>query len=231
MSHKVAILQSNYIPWKGYFDLMNKVDDFVVYDCVQYTKNDWRNRNQIKSKSGVQWLTIPVSVKSSAQLINETAVANNLWAEKHIRTLTQTYSKSRFFNEYADELRECYELAKSATKISEINLIFIRWINSKLGITTKLHSANDFELVDDRIERLVRICQQLQADSYLSGPAAKDYLDEQRFTDNSIAVEWMDYRGYPKYPQFGDEFQHGLSVLDLLFHTGTEAIKYFNKKL
>jgi hypothetical protein len=146
MPRKVAILQSNYIPWKGHFDLMNKVDDFVIYDCVQYTKNDWRNRNQIKSKNVMHWLTIPVSVKSSAQLINERVVANNLWAEKHLKTLTQTYAKARFFSEYADELRECYELVKSATNISEINLIFIRWINSRLGIDTRLHLTTGFVL-------------------------------------------------------------------------------------
>ncbi len=202
----------------------------MLYDCVQYTKNDWRNRNQIKSKNGVQWLTIPVSIKSSTQLINETEVANNLWVEKHMKTLAQTYSKAKFYGEYVDELRDCYGQVKSLTKISEINFIFIQWINKKLGITTKLHSASDFQLADDRIERLVSICQQLDANFYLSGPAAKDYLNEMSFSSQGITVEWMDYCGYPEYPQFGDEFQHGVSVLDLLFHTGNEAINYFNKK-
>lgn len=226
---KIAILQSNYIPWKGYFDLINQVDDFVIYDCVQYTKNDWRNRNQIKSKNGLQWLTIPVSVKTSSQSINETEVANNLWADKHLKSILQTYSKAKFFNDYSDELIDCYKKAKSLTKLSEINLVFIRWINEKLGITTKLHSASDFQLADDRIERLVSICQQLNANTYLSGPAAKNYLEEERFTEKDIAVAWMDYTGYSAYSQFGHEFQHGVSVLDLLFHAGSDAIDFFKK--
>jgi len=132
---KVAILQSNYIPWKGYFDLINQVDDFVIYDCVQYTKNDWRNRNQIKSKGGLQWLTIPVSVKSRSQLINETIVANNIWADKHLKSLIQTYSKSKFYNLYIDELAACFDTAKLLTKLSEINILFINFFYLLLFIT------------------------------------------------------------------------------------------------
>ncbi|MDX2367858.1 MAG: WbqC family protein [Colwellia sp.] len=226
---KVAILQSNYIPWKGYFDLINQVDDFVIYDCVQYTKNDWRNRNQIKSKGGLQWLTIPVSVKSSSQLINETDIANNIWAAKHLKSLTQTYSKSKYYSVYIDELAACFEAAKSLSKLSDINLLFIKWINVQLGITTTIHQATDFVLEEDRIDRLVSICEQLNVSTYLSGPAAKDYLDEQRFTDKSITIEWMDYSGYPEYLQFGPEFQHGVSVLDLLFHTGSNAANFLER--
>ncbi|WP_114327640.1 WbqC family protein [Candidatus Colwellia aromaticivorans] len=229
MNNKVAILQSNYIPWKGYFDLMNQVDDFVIYDCVQYTKNDWRNRNQIKSKNGLQWLTIPVSVKSSSQLINETEVANTVWIDKHMKTIAQTYAKSECYKDYADEVLATYEAAKSLTKLSDINLLFIKWINKKLGITTNIHSSTDFNLEEDRIDRLVSICEQLNANTYLSGPAAKNYLDEQRFTDKSIAIEWMEYSGYPEYPQFGTEFQHGVSVLDLLFHTGSNAANFLER--
>jgi len=226
---KVAILQSNYIPWKGYFDLINQVDDFVIYDCVQYTKNDWRNRNQIKSKGGLQWLTIPVSVKSRSQLINETIVANNIWADKHLKSLIQTYSKSKFYNLYIDELAACFDTAKLLTKLSEINILFINWINKQLGITTKIHLATDLILEEDRIDRLVSICEQLDASHYLSGPAAKDYLDEECFTDKGIAIEWMEYSGYPEYPQFGSEFQHGVSVLDLLFHTGNDASSFIKR--
>jgi hypothetical protein len=229
MNNKVAILQSNYIPWKGYFDLMNQVDDFVIYDCVQYTKNDWRNRNQIKSKNGLQWLTIPVSVKSSSQLINETDVADTVWIDKHMKTIAQTYAKSAHYKEYAEEILAIFEMAKSLTKLSDINLLFIKWINEKLGIKTRIHTATDFNLAEDRIDRLVNICEQLNADCYLSGPAAKDYLDESRFIDKNIRVEWMDYKGYSEYPQFGGEFDHAVSVLDLIFHTGADAKLFFNK--
>jgi len=227
---KIAILQSNYIPWKGYFDLMNQVDDFVIYDCVQYTKNDWRNRNQIKSKNGLQWLTIPVSVKSSSQLINETEVANTLWIDKHMKAIAQTYAKSAYYKEYADEILAIFEAARSLTKLSDINLLFIKWINKKLGIATNIHSSTDFNLEEDRIDRLVSICEQLNADCYLSGPAAKNYLEESRFTDKSITVEWMDYSGYPAYLQFGENFEHAVSVLDLLFHVGSDSKNHLKTK-
>lgn len=226
---KVAILQSNYIPWKGYFDLINQVDDFIIYDCVQYTKNDWRNRNLIKSKNGLQWLTIPVSVKSSSQLINETDVANTVWVGKHMKTITQTYAKSAHYKEYADEILVIYEASRSLTKLSDINILFIKWINKKLGITTNIHTATDFNLEEDRIDRLVSICEQLNADCYLSGPAAKNYLDENKFTDKNITVEWMSYKGYPEYQQFGENFENAVSVLDLIFHTGKDAKLFINK--
>ena len=220
---KIAILQSNYIPWKGYFDLMNQVDDFVIYDCVQYTKNDWRNRNQIKSKNGLQWLTIPVSVKSRSQLINETEIMNTVWVDKHIKTIAHTYAKSAHYKEYADEILAIFTAAKSLTKLSDINLLFIKWINKKLGITTNIHSAVDFTLEVDKVDRLVSICEQLNASSYLSGPAAKDYLDESKFANKNIAVEWMNYKDYSECKQFGENFEHAVSVLDIIFHLGEEA--------
>lgn len=229
MTKKVAILQSNYIPWKGYFDLMNQVDDFVIYDCVQYTKNDWRNRNQIKSKNGLQWLTIPVSIKNSNQLINETKTANNIWTKKHFKTIEQTYAKAEFFKDYKDELKECYSQAQQLTSLSEINLLFIKWINKKLGITTSMHFAESFELPDDRIERLVSICETLNADTYLSGPAAKDYLNEDNFTNKGITVEWMNYGGYSEYKQLHGEFTPFVSVLDSLFNQSGSCALGLNK--
>lgn len=220
---KVAILQSNYIPWKGYFDLMNQVDDFVIYDVVQYTKRDWRNRNRIITPQGLLWLSIPVVVNNREQRINETKVIDTEWSKNHLTSIKHSYSKSKYFNEYYEELIECYSEASKLKYLSEINLVFIQWICKKLNINTTLHSSSDFELSQDKSERLAHICSQLSADVYLSGPAAKDYLDESRFSDKSITVEWMNYNGYPEYQQFGESFEHAVSVLDLIFHLGTEA--------
>src|SRR4051812_22240537 len=105
---KVAILQSNYIPWKGYFDLINMVDEFIIYDDVQYTKNDWRNRNKIKTPNGLLWLTIPTRQLSLSQKIIDTQIADNHWNKKHLSTIKQFYSKAPFYKLYQSFIEELY---------------------------------------------------------------------------------------------------------------------------
>ncbi|MFT6909862.1 MAG: hypothetical protein ACJAS1_006589, partial [Oleiphilaceae bacterium] len=223
MSRKVAILQSNYIPWKGYFDLMDQVDDFVIYDVVQYTKRDWRNRNKIITPQGLLWLSVPVIVESRDQRIDATKIHDKNWVNKHLVSIKHNYGKAPYFDVYFDELRDCYQNAGNLEFLSEVNLVFLKWICAKLNIKTRLHSSREFELSTDKNERLAYICQQLNADVYLSGPAAKDYLDESCFADKNIAVEWMDYHGYPEYPQLFGEFEHSVTVLDALFNLGENA--------
>lgn len=219
---KVFITQSNYIPWKGYFDAINQADVFVVYDEMQYTKNDWRNRNQIKTPNGVQWLTIPVKKTALSQKISETEVADQLWRKKHWKTIAQNYSRAPFFNEISPLFEKCY-LESEETMLSAINLSFIRAVNAVLGIDTKIVSSADFNLEAERTQKLVNICRELHAKTYLSGPAARNYLNEDLFNEAGIAVEWLDYSGYPEYPQLFGEFTHGVSVLDLLFNMGPKA--------
>ena len=175
---KVAILQSNYIPWKGYFDLINMVDEFILYDEVQYTKNDWRNRNKIKTPQGIQWLTIPVRQESLDQKIKDTKISDKKWNIKHWRTISQNYSKAKYFKDYKDIFEELY-LTCDEEYLSEINYKFITTINEILGIKTKLRWSSEFELVDGQTEKLLGICKDCNADIYLSGPAAKDYFNEE----------------------------------------------------
>lgn len=222
---KVFITQSNYIPWKGYFDAINQADVFVIYDEMQYTKNDWRNRNQIKTPNGIQWLTIPVKQGMLDQKISETEVANQVWRKKHWKTILQNYRKAPHFEEFAPDFEELY-LNDSETNLSQINEKFIHAINQQLGITTEFRSSSDFDLSEERTQRLVNICSELKADTYLSGPAAKDYLNEAPFNDAGIGVEWLDYSGYPEYPQQFGGFEHGVTILDLLFNTGKDAPEF-----
>ena len=175
---KVAILQSNYIPWKGYFDLINMVDEFIFYDEVQYTKNDWRNRNKIKTPQGIQWLTIPVRQESLDQKIKDTKISDKKWNIKHWRTISQNYSKSKYFKDYKDIFEELY-LKCDEEYLSQINYKFITTINEILEIKTKLRWSSEFELVDGQTEKLLGICKDCNADIYLSGPAAKDYFNEE----------------------------------------------------
>ncbi|MDG4475135.1 WbqC family protein [Thiovibrio frasassiensis] len=225
---KVAILQSNYIPWKGYFDLIRSVDEFVLYDDMQYTKNDWRNRNKIKTREGVAWLTIPVRQETLAQTIRETKISNPLWHKQHWKTLAQNYAKAAHFKEYKDVFAELY-LGGTEVYLSEINRKFITAINALLGITTTIRCSSEFTLAPGKSERLLALCQSLGATSYLSGPAASDYLDVAIFTEAGIAVEWMDYSGYPEYPQLFPPFEHGVSIVDLLFNQGKNAINFMKR--
>ncbi len=228
---KIAILQSNYIPWKGYFDLINMVDEFIFYDEVQYTKNDWRNRNKIKTPQGIQWLTIPVRQESLDQKIKDTKITDKKWNIKHWRTISQNYSKAKYFKDYKDIFEELY-LTCDEEYLSQINYKFITTINEILEIKTKLSWSSEFELVDGQTEKLLGICKNCNADIYLSGPAAKDYFDEELAKQENIKVEWMDYSGYKEYEQLNPPFEHGVTILDLIFNQGANAkefMKSFDK--
>lgn len=224
---KIAILQSNYIPWKGYFDMINIVDEFILYDEVQYTKNDWRNRNKIKTKQGSQWLTIPVRQESLEQKIEDTKITDKKWKKKHWASISQNYSKAKYFKEYRATFEELY-LTSEDDYLSQINYKFIMIINEILGITTKISWSSDYELIGGQTERLINLCKQTNATHYLSGPAAKDYFDEELAKKENIQVEWMDYSGYKEYEQLHPPFEHGVTILDLIFNEGPHAKEFMN---
>jgi hypothetical protein len=218
---RVAIVQSNYIPWKGYFDLIAASDEFVLLDDVQYTRRDWRNRNRIKTPTGVQWLTIAVEVKGKYhQRIRDVVVSQPDWATRHWRQLAQNYGQAPHFGALATDVERWYGATAGMTQLTEINEHFLRAICGALGITTVIRRSSEFALDDGKTERLLSLCTQVGAASYLSGPAAKDYLDIARFEAAGVAVEWMNYDGYPEYPQLFPPFEHGVTALDLLFNTG-----------
>ncbi|MDO4476184.1 MAG: WbqC family protein [Lachnospiraceae bacterium] len=224
---KVAILQSNYIPWKGYFDIINMVDEFILYDDMQYTRRDWRNRNKIKTPRGEQWLTIPVEVKGKFfQKINETKVANHDWAHDHWRAIQLNYAKAPYFKKYEPIFADLYEKAAQLEYLSEINHLFMTTICELLGIKTKITWSSDYELVDGKTERLAGLVKSAGGGYYLSGPAAKDYIVDEVFEEAGIELDYMSYEGYPDYPQLYGDFTPSVSVLDLLFMTGEDAPKY-----
>jgi hypothetical protein len=220
---KVAIVQSNYIPWKGYFDLIAAVDEFILYDDMQFTRRDWRNRNLIKTPQGLKWLSVPVRVKGKyTQAIRETEIQGSDWAEVHWKTLCANYARAAHFREIAALLEPLYR-ERQYTTISALNRRFIETICGSLGITTKLRNSWDYALIEGKSERLADLCRKAGATTYVSGPAAKNYLDENAFTALGITVEWFDYDGYPAYPQLWGEFSHGVSIVDLLFNCGSDA--------
>jgi hypothetical protein len=229
---RVAIVQSNYLPWKGYFDLIANVDTFVLYDEVQYTRRDWRNRNRIKTPGGLRWLTVPVEVKGRYhQRIDETMIADPGWACSHIGAIEQAYASAPFFERYRGTLRDGLERAGALSRLSEVNRALIELLCRELGITTPLIWSTDVERrapagVEARSARLLGLCQALGATEYVSGPAARDYLDEASFAEHGVTVRWADYSGYPAYPQPHPPFEHGVSMIDLLLSTGPDARSY-----
>ncbi len=224
---KVAILQSNYIPWKGYFDIIGLVDEFILYDDMQYTRRDWRNRNQIKTAGGLQWLTIPVDSKGKFfQKINETRVTGGGWAADHWKAIRYCYAKAPYFKTYEPLFASLYERAAEMELLSHINHLFLTEICSLLGIGTKITWSSDYPLADGKTERLAALVKSAGGDWYLSGPAAKDYIVDEVFETAGVQLRYMDYSGYPEYPQLHGEFTHNVSILDLLFMTGPDAPKY-----
>ncbi len=226
MSKKVAISQSNYIPWKGYFDMIASVDEFILYDDMQYTRRDWRNRNQIKTPQGLKWLTVPVRVKGRYhQKIRETEIDGDEWAQKHWQNLSQNYCRSPYFKEIADWLEPLYK-HNTPEMLSDLNRRLTQAICDYLSIDTLITNSWDYELVEGKSERLADLCAQAGGTVYVSGPAAKDYIDESVFKEKSIILNWFDYAGYPQYPQLWGEFNHGVTILDLLFNCGKKSPRY-----
>lgn len=223
---KVAILQSNYIPWKGYFDMIAAVDEFILYDDMQYTRRDWRNRNQIKTPQGVQWITVPVKVRGKYhQAIRETEIDGNAWQLSHWKTIAQNYRKAPYFSEISNIIEPLY-LEKTYSHISILNRTFIEEVCLYLGIETKITNSWDYNLSGGKTQRLANLCLQAGGSEYISGPAAMGYVEEEVFADLNIKLSWFDYTGYTEYPQLWGEFTHGVTILDLLFNCGKDSPRY-----
>ncbi len=228
MPKKVIITQSNYIPWKGYFDSITLADEFVLYDDVQYTRRDWRNRNLIKTSQGLQWLTISVEVKGKYfQKIKDTKVSDKKWVNDHLKSIRFNYARARCFKDVFPFLEGIYAEAEKLEYLSEINFLFLSKICDFLGINTPMKVSSEYPYQsNDRNERLVEICKLAGATDYYSGPAAKDYLDVALFEKNGINVHWLDYGGYKEYTQLYPPFEHGVSIIDLLLNEGENSKNY-----
>jgi hypothetical protein len=226
---RIAIVQSNYIPWKGYFDLIQSVDEFVLFDDVQYTRRDWRNRNRIKTAHGLAWLTIPVQTTGQyLSLIKDIVVTDEAWAKKHWKTLAAVYAPAPHFKTFADRFERLY-LESTEMRLSQINRTWLDAACEMLEIPTKLTWSMDYAVAPGRTERLVSICQQAGADTYVSGPSARSYIDDTCFRDAGIDVQYFDYAGYREYPQLHGPFEHAVSIVDLLCNTGPDARRYIQR--
>lgn len=219
---RIAILQSAYIPWRGYFDLIASVDEFIFYDDVQFSHGDWRNRNKIRTANGSKWLTIPVPKKHRIRRnINEVVASNLTWREDHWNRISQSYAKTPYFSEIAELLAMLY--LDREENLSRINASFIIAVCRYLGIETKLSWSWDFPSSPGRNERLVDLCKGANATIYVSGPAAKSYLNEELFRNSNVEVEWFSYDQLTPYPQIHGDFESNVSIVDLLFNCGPDS--------
>lgn len=225
---RVAILQSCYIPWRGYFDIINMVDEFIIFDDVQFTKRDWRTRNKIKTRDGSKWLTIPVKTKGKYhQNICDVEVVDTEWAKKHWNTIYHSYRGADKFELMEEKIAGLYEQCADITNLSQINKLFIDAVCEMLGIQTKITYSKDYGANDvAKGDRILAICKNADATNYLTGPLAKDYIDPEEFKEANIELEYMSYDGYSDYQQLFGEFDPNVTVLDLLFNMGLEAPKY-----
>jgi hypothetical protein len=223
---KVVVLQSNYLPWKGYFDLINDADVFCFYDEVKYTKNDWRNRNRIYSKNGLQWLSIPIDKDAVKYKISEAALPDN-WQQSHYNSLKMTYGRAPYFKALEAFMDDFY--TKTQFKfLSEFNQYSIKKISEYLDIKTTFVNSSDYSLKGDRVDRLINLLKDIGANEYISGPAAKDYLSgvEHVFSDNSIKLIYKDYNNYPTYQQLKTPFENYVSIVDLIANLSKEEIHF-----
>lgn len=208
--------------------MINLVDEFILFDCVQFTRRDWRNRNKLKTPRGVEWLTIPVESKGNYHArIDEIKTSNSSWAQEHWQKIRHNYAKAPCFSEYKDLVENLYGSLDSDS-LSVINRKFLERLCEVLDIRTKLTSADDYQIEGDKNMRLINLCLQAGADTYVSGPAAKSYVDEKLFEANGIKLIWMDYGGYAEYRQLFPPFEHGVSILDLIFNEGKDASRFMN---
>ena len=225
----VAVVQSNYIPWKGYFDLINQVDEFILFDDVQYTRRDWRNRNKIKTARGTEWLSIPVNSKGNYLApIKDITVSDGGWGRQHWNALLASYGRAPHFRTYKERFEAAY-LGAHEQRLSAINRQFLELVCGILGIGTRLSWSMDYEIPRserDRSRRLADLCNAAGATRYVSGPTARGYLDEELLAREGIEVAFLDYAGYPEYRQAHPPFDYHVSILDLLFNMGPDAPQY-----
>jgi len=219
----VAIHQPQYLPWLGYFDKIIKADAFCYLDNVQYKKNEWQNRNRIKTAQKQQWLTVPALYRFP-QKINEIKINNAVnWKRKHLQALITNYNKSPFFQEYIGFFEEVY--AKDWEFLSELNVYLIDQICKMLDLHAKQTVlASTLSLSDDPTGRLIDICKALDGDTYLSGQDGAKYMDLEQFNQQGIKVMVQDFR-HPEYPQLFGDFVSHLSIVDLLFNCGPESMQ------
>ena len=227
-SMRVTILQPSYLPWLGFFEQMHRSDQFVLYDDVQFTRRDWRNRNRIRVQEGSVWLTVPVIQKNKyEQSLLETKIDNSTsWKRKHLESIRCHYSKTPFFDLYFPWCEKTFN--REWNFLLDLSLETIQYLKEELKINTPLLRSSELGESGNKSERLISICKQLGATQYLSGESARNYISEKDFSDQGIGLEYQNYQ-HPEYPQRYEGFVPFLSTIDLLFNCGDKSMGFLKQ--
>lgn len=222
---RVAIHQPQFLPWLGYLDKIKQADCFVILDNVQFKKNEWQNRNLIRTCKGAQWLTVPI-LHSFGQKIGDVHINNrDHWKRKHLGTFKTHYEGTQFFSQYFLELQELY--SGEWQKLSDFNLVILQWLLNHFGIDTPIRLASDMDLRQQPTERLVDICRTVGASTYLAGQGAQAYMDQSKFEMSGLKLEFQEFQPQV-YPQRYGVFLPCMSAIDLLFNCGPCSHQYLN---
>jgi hypothetical protein len=223
----VAIHQPQFLPWLGYFDKLDRSDVFCLLDTVQYKKNEFQNRNRIKTVDGWQWLTVPVTYRFP-QRIYEVGVNQTVdWQRKHLQALKTNYRKAPFFDTYIGKFEKFYQ--QPYELLAEVNVACIKLLMDLLGLKNKVVLSSSLQVeTEDPTLRLVEICQTLDGDTYLSGRDGAKYMDLDTFHSHQIEIIFQDFN-HPEYPQCYGPFEPNLSVVDLLFNCGPDSLNIIRK--
>jgi hypothetical protein len=228
---RVAIIQPSYIPWRGFFDIIHSVDVFVFLDDVQYTIRDWRNRNRIKTHQGPSvWLTVPTRGGRDQRIADVEIDDTQDWRRKHLASLRHSYGKCRHFADYFPKLSELLTDART-TRLADLDILLTQQICAWLSVERRFARASELSPEGSKDDRLIDLVRKLGGDSYLSGPAARAYIQPEKFAAAGIELSYHDYAGYPEYPQIAAPFDPYVTILDLLFAVGPDAPDYIWRKL
>jgi len=228
MTMIVAVHQPQYMPWLGYFDKMDRADAFVLLDTVQFKKNEWQNRNKIKTSDGWQWLTVPVRYRFPQKIFEVGIDTNVPWQRKHRQALRTHYTKAPYFNQTMEVLEPI--LSEPWEKIAPLNIKVVKELASALGITTQIHIASEMgKFPENPHERLVAITKHLGGDVYLAGSGSQAYVEIDYFKNAGIELIFQDYN-HPQYPQLFGLFEYFMSVIDLMFNCGPDSLSIIRRK-
>lgn len=218
----IAIHQPQYLPWLGYIEKIDRADVFVILDNVQYKKNEWQNRNRIKTAQGWQWITVPVLYRFPEK-INEVRINNKTsWRRKHLQALISNYAKSPYFTKHKEHFEDMY--GRNRERLVDINTDCIKYLANAFGIKTRIVMASEMKLREDPTERLIDICKNLNGNVYLAGRDGAKYMDLDKFDKEGIEIVFQDYK-HPVYNQLYGEFKAYMSSIDLLFNHGDDSIE------
>jgi hypothetical protein len=220
---RVTIHQPHFLPWLGYLDKIDQADRLIVLDNVQFKKNEWQNRNRIRTAQGWQWLTVPV-LHDFGQLVRDVRINPTArWRDQHLRALEMHYAKAPFRDRYLGELAALYR--EPWERLSDLNVAVIRWLLGAFGIETPMSVASEFTSREDATERLIDLCRVVGATRYLAGAGAEGYMDKVKFQSSGLILETQVFR-HPVYRQCYEPFTPGMSAIDLLFACGPQALQY-----